>query len=103
MKVIKSGTIPSNPGPADYFTGTVRIDPLFQAGEPGRTSGAHFTFEPSARTAWHTHPAGQTLIVTFGRGRVQREGGRSKRSLRVTSSGSPPVKSTGKARAPKRQ
>lgn len=75
MKVIKSGTLPSNPGPADYFTGTVRIDPLFQAEEPGRTSGAHVTFEPGARTAWHTHPAGQTLIVTFGRGRVQREGG----------------------------
>lgn len=75
MKVIKSGTVPSNLGPADYFTGTVRIDPLFQAEEPGRTSGAHVTFEPGARTAWHTHPAGQTLIVTFGRGRVQREGG----------------------------
>lgn len=75
MKVIKSGTMSSNPGPADYFTGTVRIDPLFQAEAPGRTSGAHVTFEPGARTAWHTHPAGQTLIVTFGRGRVQREGG----------------------------
>jgi len=75
MKIIKSGSLPSNPGPADYFTGTVRIDPLFQAEEPGRTGGAHVTFEPGARTAWHTHPAGQTLIVTFGRGRVQREGG----------------------------
>lgn len=75
MKIIKSGTMPSNPGPTDYFTGTVRIDPLFQAEEPGRTGGAHVTFEPGARTAWHTHPAGQTLIVTFGRGRVQREGG----------------------------
>ncbi|MGR3322597.1 MAG: (R)-mandelonitrile lyase [Pseudooceanicola sp.] len=75
MKIVKSGTMPSNPGPEDYFTGTVRIDPLFQAEEPGRTSGAQVTFEPGARTAWHTHPAGQTLIVTFGRGRVQREGG----------------------------
>lgn len=75
MKIIRSGTNPSAPGPADYFTGTVRIDPLFAAEEPGRTSGAHVTFEPGARTAWHTHPAGQTLIVTFGRGRVQREGG----------------------------
>lgn len=75
MKIIKSGSMPSNAGPADYFTGTVRVDPLFQAEEPGRTSGAHVTFEPGARTAWHTHPAGQTLIVTFGRGRVQREGG----------------------------
>lgn len=75
MKITRSGTSPSNPGPEDYFTGTVRIDPLFQAEEPGRTSGAHVTFEPGARTAWHTHPAGQTLIVTFGRGRVQRDGG----------------------------
>ena len=75
MKIIKSGTTPSNPGPTDYFTGTVRIDPLFQAEEPGRTAGAHVTFEPGARTAWHTHPAGQTLIVTFGRGRVQSESG----------------------------
>lgn len=75
LKIIRSGTLPSGPGPEDYFTGTVRIDPLFQAEDPGRTSGAHVTFEPGARTAWHTHPAGQTLIVTFGRGRVQREGG----------------------------
>ncbi|WP_067337767.1 (R)-mandelonitrile lyase [Stappia indica] len=75
MKITRSGTTPSAPGPADYFTGTVRIDPLFAAEEPGRTSGAHVTFEPGARTAWHTHPAGQSLIVTFGRGRVQREGG----------------------------
>ena len=75
MKITRSGTAPSNPGPEDYFTGTVRLDPLFQAEEPGRTSGAHVTFERGARTAWHAHPAGQTLIVTFGRGRVQREGG----------------------------
>ena len=75
MKIIRSGSNPSAPGPQDWFTGTVRIDPLFAAEEPGRTSGAHVTFEPGARTAWHTHPAGQTLIVTFGRGRVQREGG----------------------------
>ena len=75
MKIIRSGTNPSAPGPDDYFTVTVRIDPLFAAEEPGRTSGAHVTFEPGARTAWHTHPAGQTLIVTFGRGRVQREDG----------------------------
>ncbi|WP_118135901.1 cupin domain-containing protein [Oceanicella sp. SM1341] len=75
MKIIRSGSNPSAAGPADYFTGTVRVDPLFSAEEPGRTSGAHVTFEPGARTAWHTHPAGQTLIVTFGRGRVQREGG----------------------------
>ncbi|RLQ89180.1 (R)-mandelonitrile lyase [Notoacmeibacter ruber] len=75
MKITRSGTNPSGPGPEEYFTGIVRIDPLFQAEEPGRTSGALVTFEPGARTAWHTHPAGQTLIVTFGRGRVQREGG----------------------------
>ena len=75
MKIIRSGTAPSNKGPEDWFTGTVRVDPLFAAEDPGRTSGAHVTFEPGARTAWHTHPAGQTLIVPFGRGRVQREGG----------------------------
>lgn len=75
MKIIRAGTNPSGPGPSDWFTGTVRIDPLFAAEAPGRAIGAHVTFEPGARTAWHTHPAGQTLIVTFGRGRVQREGG----------------------------
>jgi len=75
MKITRSGTNPSTAGSKDYFTGTVRIDPLFAAEDPGRTSGALVTFEPGARTAWHTHPAGQTLIVTFGRGRVQREGG----------------------------
>ena len=75
MKIIRSGTTPSAPGPEAYFTGTVRVDPLFTAEEPGRAGGVHVTFEPGARTAWHTHPAGQTLIVTFGRGRVQREGG----------------------------
>lgn len=75
MKIIRAGETPSAAGPADWFTGTVRIDPLFDAEPPGRTAGAHVTFEPGARTAWHTHPAGQTLIVTFGRGRVQREGG----------------------------
>lgn len=75
MKITRSGTSPSMAGPEDWFTGTVRIDPLFAAEDPGRVAGAHVTFEPGARTAWHTHPAGQTLIVTFGRGRVQREGG----------------------------
>lgn len=75
MKIIRSGQTPSHVGSADWFTGPVRIDPLFSAEAPGRTSGAHVTFEPGARTAWHTHPAGQTLIVTFGCGRVQREGG----------------------------
>lgn len=75
MKIIRSGTAHSMKGPEDWFTGTVRVDMLFQAEEPGRTSGAHVTFEPGARTAWHTHPAGQTILITFGRGRVQREGG----------------------------
>ncbi|MBK1637202.1 (R)-mandelonitrile lyase [Rhodovulum adriaticum] len=75
MRITRSGSNASMPGPEDWFTGTVRVDPLFQAEEPGRTGGSHVTFEPGARTAWHTHPAGQTLIVTFGRGRVQHEGG----------------------------
>ena len=69
------GSQPSNKGPADWFTGTVRIDPLFQAGAPARVAGASVTFEPGARTAWHTHPLGQTLIVTAGCGRAQRWGG----------------------------
>ena len=75
MNIIKNGSRPSGKGPEEWFTGTVRIDPLIQAEEPGRVAGAHVTFEPGARTAWHTHPLGQTLIVTFGFGLVQREGG----------------------------
>jgi quercetin dioxygenase-like cupin family protein len=75
MKITRAGQTQSQRPPAEYFTGTVRLDPMFAAEEPGRVSGAHVTFEPGARTAWHTHPAGQTLVVTFGRGRVQREGG----------------------------
>jgi quercetin dioxygenase-like cupin family protein len=75
MEIRRSGVQPSGKGPADWFTGTVRIDPLFSPPDPARVAGAHVTFEPGARTAWHTHPLGQTLIVTFGRGRVQREGG----------------------------
>ncbi|RWO10492.1 MAG: cupin domain-containing protein [Mesorhizobium sp.] len=74
MKITRVGTQPSGPGPADSFTGAVRIDPLFQAPEPARVGGASVTFEPGARTAWHTHPLGQTLIVTAGLGWVQREG-----------------------------
>lgn len=69
------GSQASYPGPADWFTGTVRVDPLFAAAPPARTSGGLVTFEPGARTAWHTHPLGQTLIVTAGRGRVQQWGG----------------------------
>jgi quercetin dioxygenase-like cupin family protein len=75
MDIKRGGSQPSGKGPADWFTGSVRIDPLFQAPEPARASGATVTFEPGARTAWHTHPLGQTLIVTFGCGWVQREGG----------------------------
>jgi quercetin dioxygenase-like cupin family protein len=75
MEIKRSGSQPSGKGPQDYFTGTVRIDPLFQAPEPARAFGASVTFEPGARTAWHTHPLGQTLIVTSGRGWVQSEGG----------------------------
>jgi quercetin dioxygenase-like cupin family protein len=75
MQITKAGTQPSAKGPADWFTGTVRIDPLFQAPDPALVAGAHVTFEPGARTVWHTHPLGQTLIVTSGLGRVQREGG----------------------------
>ena len=75
MEIKRGGSQASTKGSADYFTGTVRIDPLFQAPEPARVRGASVTFEPGARTAWHTHPLGQTLIVTFGQGRAQREGG----------------------------
>ena len=75
MEIKRGGSQPSSKGPADYFTGTVRIDPLFNAPAPARVLGASVTFEPGARTAWHAHPLGQTLIVTAGCGRVQRWGG----------------------------
>jgi hypothetical protein len=75
MEIKRAGTQPSGKGPADWFTGTVRIDPLLAAPEPARVQGASVTFEPGARTAWHTHPLGQTLIVTAGCGRAQRWGG----------------------------
>jgi len=75
MDIKRVGSQPSARGPADWFTGTVRIDPLFQAPDPARAVGASVTFEPGARTAWHTHPLGQTLLVTAGCGLAQREGG----------------------------
>lgn len=75
MDIKRSGSQPSGKGPAEYFTGQVRIDPLFNPPEPARIATAHVTFEPGARTAWHTHPLGQTLIVTAGCGWAQREGG----------------------------
>ena len=75
MEIKKAGSQPSSRGPAEWFTGTVRIDPLFQPTEPSRVAGASVTFEPGARTAWHTHPLGQTLVVIAGFGRAQRWGG----------------------------
>ena len=74
MEIKQNGTQPSAKGPADWFTGTVRIDPLFKAPDPARVSGSSVTFEPGARTAWHTHPLGQTLYVIAGVGRVQKKG-----------------------------
>src|SRR5437764_10688193 len=75
MDIQRPGSKPSAKGPADWFTGTVRIDSLFDRPDPARVSGASVTFEPGARTAWHTHPLRQTLIVTAGCGWVQRDGG----------------------------
>ena len=74
MEIKTAGSQPSAKGPEDWFTGTVRIDPLFDRGEPARVSAASVTFEPGARTAWHTHPVGQTLYCLSGVGRVQRDG-----------------------------
>jgi quercetin dioxygenase-like cupin family protein len=75
MENKRNGSRPPGKGPSDYFTGTVRVEPLFQAPAPARVAGASVTFEPGARTAWHTHPLGQTLIVTAGLGWAQRDGG----------------------------
>lgn len=75
MQITRNGSETSRKGQTEYFTGPVRIDPLFQAPDPARVSGASVTFEPGSRTAWHTHPLGQTLIITSGVGWVQREGG----------------------------
>src|SRR4051794_33876628 len=75
MDIKRAGSQPSGKGPADWFTGTVRIDPLFTAPAPARVAGAAVTFEPGARTVWHTHPRGQPLVVIGGAGRAQRGGG----------------------------
>jgi quercetin dioxygenase-like cupin family protein len=75
MDIKRNGSRPSGKGPEAWFTGTVRVDPMFQVGDPARVSGGHVTFEPGARSAWHTHPLGQTLIVTSGLGWAQCEGG----------------------------
>ena len=95
MDIKRSGSQPSGKAPAEYFTGTVRIDPLFQPNFPARALGASVTFEPGARTAWHTHPLGQTLIVTAGCGLAQRWADRSRKFGPVTWSGSRPVRSIG--------
>lgn len=79
MEIQRNGTRPANKGPAEYFTGSVRIDPLFTAPSPARGLGASVTFEPCSRTVWHTHPLGQTLIVTAGSGLVQSWGGPARR------------------------
>jgi len=76
MEIKRAGSQPSAKGSSEWFTGAVRVDPLFHAPDPARASGVSVTFEPGARTAWHTHPLGQTLIVTAGCGWAQREGGR---------------------------
>src|ERR1700761_4112261 len=75
MKIDRNGSRASGKGPEAWFTGTVRVDPLFEAGDPARVSGGHVTFEPGARTMWHTHPLGQTIIITSGLGWAQCEGG----------------------------
>lgn len=75
MEITKTGSKPSAKGPEDWFTGSVRIDPLFDANESRRAAAATVTFEPGARTAWHTHPLGQTLIITAGSGWIQKDGG----------------------------
>jgi quercetin dioxygenase-like cupin family protein len=75
MEIKRAGTQASGKGPADWFTGTVRIDPLFDRSDPARVAGASVTFEPGARTAWHTHPLGQTLVVIAGVGRAARDSG----------------------------
>ena len=97
MDIKRSGSQPSKKGPEDYFTGIVRIDAPFSGS--GNLSGATVTFEPGARTAWHTHPLGQTLLVTAGLGRVQKVD-RSRKSAPATSSGSSPARNTGTAPRP---
>lgn len=95
MDIIPGGSRPSMRAPAEYFTGTVRQDPVIEAAGPARVRAVSVTFEPGARTAWHTHPLGQTLVVTAGRGLVQSWGGRCRRFVWAMSSGSRRAKSTG--------
>ena len=95
MEIRQSGSQPSRKGPADWFTGTVRMDPLFSPPDPARVTGVLVTFEPGARTAWHTHPLGQTLIVMSGCGWAQRDGGAIEEIRPGDVSGSRPARSTG--------
>jgi hypothetical protein len=95
MQITRSGSQASQKGSDEYFTGSVRVDSRFQGSPPARVGGGTVTFEPGARTAWHTHPLGQTLIVTSGRGWVQVEGGRGRRSCPAISSGFLPARSIG--------
>ena len=97
MNISRNGSRPSAKGPAEYFTGTVRVDPLFEAPDPSRARGAYVTFEPCARSNWHTHPLGQTLIVTSGCGLVQSWGGPIRVIRLATSFGVRRAKSTGMA------
>jgi quercetin dioxygenase-like cupin family protein len=103
MEIERSGTQPSQKGPPEWFTGKVRIDSMFQRTEPARLGGAIVMFEPGARTAWHTHPLGQTLIVISGVGWTQCEGGLSKKSAPVTLSGARRTTSTGMVRQRQRR
>ena len=97
MHITRSGSQPSGKGPDDWFSGMVRIDPLLSAPDPARVAGASVTFEPGARTAWHTHPLGQTLIVTFGSAGSSAMAGRLRRFAPAMRSGSPRVKNIGTA------
>ena len=97
MEIRRNGSQPSARGSADYFTGAVRVDPLFEAPEPARARGASVTFQPGARTAWHTHPLGQTLVVTSGLGWAQRGAAPRKKSGQATWCGFRPARSTGTA------
>ena len=101
MQISRAGAQPSGKGPAEWFTGTVRIDPLFPVRAPARAAGNAVTFEPGARTAWHTHPLGQLLIVTAGAVSFSVGADLSKKSVPVMSSGSSRKKSTGTAPRPK--
>jgi quercetin dioxygenase-like cupin family protein len=103
MEIKRSGSQPSGKGPAEYFTGTVRVAPLFQAPDPARVLGANVTFEPCARTNWHTHPLGQTLIVTAGAAWCRAGAVPFGGSGRVTWSGARPERSTGTAPPPRRR